>query len=235
MLRIIYSMGFEGVRTLARERLSEVQQLLNHIVLLEPEDAFTPHPAEVKILRGLFYVHLYGALEKSINEAVQNTLKLISSHNIPAKYYELSFGSVAARGKLQAFKTCKLKAYNNNAASIFAVMDSVEISNIDESQFSDALMNVWTNSILEVFNSLGVAGFGVEPRVRTTIDELVENRNKVAHGRESALVVGERHRSIVLREKYSIITTLIDSVITSLEGFYDSRAFLKNGQRAAYL
>ena len=110
----------------------------------------------------------------------------------------------------------------------------MEISNIDDSQFSDALMNVWTNSILEVFKSFGITGFGVEPRVRTTIDELVENRNKVAHGRESALVVGERHRSIILRDKFSIITTLIDSVIANLENFYNSRTFIKNSERSGY-
>lgn len=227
-------MSFEGVRTLSRERLAEVQQLLNHIVSLEPDDATTPHSAEVKILRGFFYVHLYAALEKSINEAVQLTLRLIASHNIPAKHYELSFGSITTRSRLQAFKGCSYKTYNNNAFSIFSCLESIEIMNIDESQFSDVLMNVWTNSILEVFNSFGITGFVVEPRVRTTIDELVENRNKVAHGRESALTVGERHRSRVLRDKFSIVTTLIDSVIDHLETFYNSRAFLKTNERSAY-
>ena len=77
------------------------------------------------------------------------------------------------------------------------------------------------------FNSFGISSFVVEPRVRTTIDELVENRNKVAHGRESALVVGERHRSKILRDKFSIVTSLIDSVIAHLEAFYNTRAFLR--------
>lgn len=220
-------MPFEGVRTLSRERLAEVQQLLNHIVSLEPDDVTTPHPPEVKILRGFFYVHLYAALEKSINEAVQLTLRLIASQNTPAKDYKLSFGSVAARGRLQAFKSCSYKVYNDNASSIFSSLESNEITSIDEFQFSDVLMNVWTNSILEVFNSFGIASFVVEPRVRTTIDELVENRNKVAHGRESALTVGERHRSRILRDKFSIVTTLIDSVIAHLEIFYNTRAFLR--------
>ncbi|WP_143498323.1 MAE_28990/MAE_18760 family HEPN-like nuclease [Pseudomonas sp. Irchel s3b5] len=220
-------MPFEGVRVLSRERLAEVQQLLNHIVSLEPVDVTTPHPPEVKILRGFSYVHLYAALEKSINKVVQLTLRLIASHNTPAKDYKLSFGSVAARGRLQAFKGCRYKAYNDNASSIFSSLESNEIMNIDEFQFSDVLMNVWTNSILEVFNSFGISSFVVEPRVRTTIDELVENRNKVAHGRESALVAGERHRSKILRDKFSIVTSLIDSVIAHLEDFYNTRAFLR--------
>lgn len=227
-------MSYEGVRALSRERLMEVQQLLNHIVFLEPDDAIIPHPSEVKILRGFFYVHLYAALEKSINEAVQLTLRLIASHNIPARHYELSFGSVFTRGRLQAFKSCSFKSYNENALSIFSCLDSSDTMKIDEAQFSDTLMNVWTNSILEVFKSFGIIGFEVEPRVRTTIDELVENRNKVAHGRESALVVGERHRSNILRDKYSITTSFIDAVIISLEGFYNSRSFLKESERHAY-
>ncbi len=228
-------MSFEGVKGLSRERLAEVQQLLNHIVSLEPDNTILPHPAEVKILRGFFYVHLYAALEKSINEAVQVTLRLIASHNIPGQHYELGFGSIAARGRLQAFKSCSHKNYITSAHSIFLCMETHEVLKIDESQFSDVLMNVWAKSISEVFSSFGISDFVVEPRVRTTIDELVENRNKVAHGRESALIVGERHRSDVLRDKLSITTSLIDLVIARLEKFYISRAFLRDSERNFYL
>ncbi|MFG0397931.1 MAE_28990/MAE_18760 family HEPN-like nuclease [Pseudomonas sp. zjy_11] len=226
-------MSYEGVKQLSRERLTEVQQLLNHIASLEPEDATTPHPPEVKILRGFFYVHLYAALEKSINEAVQLTLRLIASHSAPANHYELGFGSITSRGRLQAFKACSYKNYHDNALAIFSNLASTDKANIDETQFSDTLMNVWTNSILEVLQSFGIA-FVVAPRTRATIDELVENRNKVAHGRESALIVGERHRSSVLRDKFTITTNMIDSVINNLESFYNNRSFIKPQERGSY-
>ncbi|MNP13927.1 hypothetical protein D3C76_1062290 [compost metagenome] len=106
--------------------------------------------------------------------------------------------------------------------------------NIDDSQFSGVLQNVWTNSVLEVFNSLGLQGFVVEPRVRATIDEIVENRNKVAHGRESALVVGERYRSRVLRDKFTIVSSFIDSVTEALEEFYNGRNFIRDEVRSDY-
>ncbi|MFJ4055994.1 MAE_28990/MAE_18760 family HEPN-like nuclease [Pseudomonas sp. NPDC089743] len=226
-------MSYEGVKQLSRERLTEVQQLLNHIASLEPDDATTPHPAEVKILRGFFYVHLYAALEKSVNEAVQLTLRLIASHNAPANHYELGFGSITSRGKLQAFKSCSYKSYHNNAVAIFSTLESSDKANIDETQFSDSLMNVWTNSILEVFHSFGITTT-IDPRTRATIDELVENRNKVAHGRESALTVGERHRSNILRDKFTITTGMIDLVISNLELFYTTRSFIKTQERNSY-
>ncbi|MFW3895958.1 MAE_28990/MAE_18760 family HEPN-like nuclease [Pseudomonas bharatica] len=226
-------MSYEDVRSLTRERLTEVQQLLNHIVSLEPDNATAPHPPEVKILRGFFYVHLYAALEKSVNEAVQLTLRLIASLNAPSKHFEITVGTITTRGRLQAFKSCSFKAYNDNALSIFDCLESSEITKIDEAQFSDVLMNVWTNSILEVLKSFGI-NLPITPRTRTTIDELVENRNKVAHGRESALSVGERHRSHVLRDKFTITTNLIDSVILALENFYNSKTFIKISERATY-
>ncbi|MFS0826639.1 MAE_28990/MAE_18760 family HEPN-like nuclease [Pseudomonas phoenicis] len=226
-------MSYEGVRQLSRERLTEVQQLLNHIASLEPDDVTAPHPAEVKILRGFFYVHLYAALEKSVNEAVQATLRLISSHNAPANHYDIGFGTITSNGRLQAFKSCSYKNYHDNALAIFAGLESSEKAHIDETQFSKILMNVWTNSILEVFQSFGI-GFTVDPRARATIDELVENRNKVAHGRESALSVGERHRSNVLRDKFTITTALIDSIINHLELFYIKRSFIRPLERESY-
>lgn len=220
---------------IARERLAEVQQLLNHIVMLEPDDVAIPHGSEVKILRGFFYVHLYAALEKSVNEAVQATLRLVASHGAPANHYALSFGGVSVHGRLQAFKTCSYKTFNENAFSIFSCLQSSDILKIDDSQFSGVLQNVWTNSVLEVFDSLGIVGFNVGPRERTTIDELVENRNKVAHGRESALVVGERHRSTVLRDKFSIVANFIDSVTDALEVFYQGRNFIRVDERSSYI
>jgi|SRR5471030_1701919 len=226
-------MSYEGAKQLARERLTEVQLLLNHIASLEPKDATTPHPSEVKILRGFFYVHLYAALEKSINEAVQLTLRLIANHNAPGKHYQLNFGSIAARGKLQSFKSCSHKHYHDNALAIFTMLNSTETTNIDETQFSDTLMNVWMKSIIEVLDSFGI-DLSVDPRTRTTINELVENRNKVAHGRESALAVGERHRSNILREKFTITTSLIDAVTNKLETFYSSRSFIKASERGLY-
>lgn len=230
----MFDMGFDGVRLIARGRLAEVQQLLNYIALLEPDDVAVPHGSEVKILRGFFYVHLYAALERSANEAVQSTLRLVASHGVPANHYALSFGAVAARGRIQAFKTCSYKAYNENVCSIFSCLQSSDVMNIDDSQFSGVLQNVWTNSVLEVFNSLGLQGFVVEPRVRATIDEIVENRNKVAHGRESALVVGERYRSRVLRDKFTIVSSFIDSVTEALEEFYNGRNFIRDEVRSDY-
>ena len=44
---------------------------------------------EVKILRGLFYVHLYGAFEKSVNDIIQSylrkveTLGVVKAHAVP--------------------------------------------------------------------------------------------------------------------------------------------------------
>jgi hypothetical protein len=72
-------MIFDGVRERTRKRLNEVQINLNHISLLEPQDPSIEMPIEVKIMKGLFYVHLYAAFEKNINDLVQTTLTEIAS------------------------------------------------------------------------------------------------------------------------------------------------------------
>ena len=48
-------MTFDIVRANSRERFSEVQINLNYIESIEPDGEASP---EVKILRGLYYVHL---------------------------------------------------------------------------------------------------------------------------------------------------------------------------------
>ena len=55
-------------------RMNELRGLLDVIKLQESSDPQIPDPAEVLILRGLFYVHLYAVFEFSVNQAVQRFL-----------------------------------------------------------------------------------------------------------------------------------------------------------------
>lgn len=66
------------VRNSSRTRFNEVFQNLNFIESIEPEGE---SPIHVKIQRGLYYVHLYSALEKVINETVERVLIIIESQN----------------------------------------------------------------------------------------------------------------------------------------------------------
>jgi len=220
-------MSFINIRTKARGRFSEVLTYLNYITSIEPENIRDPAPLEVKIMRGLFQVHLYSALEKTINELIENTLFYINSNNIKSLHYAHTFKSIALLNKLKSFRDCKYDNFFNKAIEIFSEMESQNILLISKTAFSSNLQNVWTKTIIEIINVFGIKGFTIDPITRTIIDELVERRNAVAHGRESASVVGERFRTDVLRNRYATVVQFADQLVDAFETFYNSKQFLK--------
>ena len=64
-------MPLSTVKNRSRERFNEVLLNLAFIESIEPS---AEPPIHVKIQRGLYYVHLYSALEKVVNETVEQAL-----------------------------------------------------------------------------------------------------------------------------------------------------------------
>ncbi len=227
-------MSFTIVRNSARARFGEVQIYLNHISSLEPKKVTDQISLELKIMKGLFQVHLYSAFEKTINELIENTLIYIGSNSVETIHYNIPFNTISLVNKLKSFKACGHKNFFEKAIEIFTEMNSTNITSISETTFSQSLQNVWIETIEEVIKSFGINGFRIEPRIRTTINELVEKRNAVAHGRESASSVGERFRTDVLRNKMEIVINFSYILIDLFENYYKNKQFLKGHAKKHY-
>lgn len=217
-------MTFDIVRANSRERFSEVQINLNYIESIEPAGEATP---EVKVLRGLYYVHLYSALEKALNETIEQTILLIKSKNIKNLHFATPFNVISLNSKMQSFKQCGYKDYFDKSSEVFESINSEEVFDISNTIFSQNLQNVWFKTIQDTIRSFGAAPIQVEPRVKLTIDEVVDKRNAVAHGRETPTVIGERHRVNVLRTKTQEIQLVIEQVISTFEDYIANYEFLK--------
>jgi alpha-galactosidase len=217
-------MPFSIVRSSSRERFSEVLINLAYIESIEPE---RESPAEVKILRGLFYVHLYAALEKAVNETIEQVILLIKSDAVQNKHFSTPFNVISLDAKMQSFKQCGYKDYFKKSSEVFNSIDSVQCFEISNTIFSQNLQNVWYKTMLEIIASFGANEIQITPRVRLTIDEIVEKRNAVAHGRETPLVVGERHRCSVLRIKTQEIQLIVEQFISTFEDYITNKGYLK--------
>lgn len=220
-------MQFEAVKSNSRGRFSEVLINLAYIESIEPREPHTETPVQVKILRGMYYVHLYAALEKSINETVEQTLILVNSKNIPNKHYTTSFNAISLNPQMQAFKSVGYKGYIVKCVDVFRAVEANESFDISNTLLSTSLQNIWHETIQQTLACFGIQPINFEPRVRLTIDEIVDKRNAVAHGREMPTTIGERHRSRILRQKTQEIQQVVDMVISEFETFISDRKFVK--------
>lgn len=226
-------MPYRTVRDRTRQRFSEVQVFLNYLHGLEPED-HEPASVELRIMKGLFIVHLYGAFEKSINDVVETSLSLISSKRVKNSHFYAPFLSIALCDQLKSLKDSKHSNLIYKASELFIEAASKNVIPINETAFSTHLQNTGMKTLERVMQSFGMPSTQFERKERVTVDEVVDKRNAVAHGRDSAAYVGERYRAHELREKMDVISTVIDKVIDTAEQYYSSKNFIKSGFKRHY-
>jgi hypothetical protein len=226
-------MTFASARGIASARLSESLVYLNYISSIEPKPG-QPVGQDMKVMKGLFFVLLYGALEKSTAESVQLLLTKIKSLEPRNEHVTLPFNVISMARKWKSIKDKGYKGVFSQMSDFFLALESSDYHGIDESLFSDLMQNVWANTIDEVVGAFGISGFTLAISDRVLIDELVGNRNAIAHGRESAASVGERYQCADLRKKLGDIQSLIDAFIDRLEAYFDQREFVRPAVQALY-
>lgn len=227
-------MSYQNLRNKARSRFRETQVYLNYLTALEPNDPTIPIDLELKIMKGLFYVQLYSAFEKTVNELIETTLSHIGSNGIQNKHYVIPFNSISLVDKLKSFKDSGYKNFFSKAAEIFEELSSSAVLPINETIFSDPLGNVWAKTIEGVVRAFGINSFVIETRTSATINELVDRRNAVAHGRERASLVGERFRTDALRTKMTTISDFSYELIDLFENYYTDKKFLRSHAKKHY-
>lgn len=227
-------MSFVSVLNNAQSRLNENLQFLNFITSQEPTNPQDPTPLEVNVMKGLFYVHLYASFEKTINELTEQTIILIDSKSIKVRHFNESFHTIALVDKLKAFRNCGHKSFFTKAHELLYETSAINVTTLSETTFSNSLQNVWFETIVEISKCFGISNVPITPRVKTTINELVEKRNAVAHGRERASDVGSRFRTNILRTKMTEISNFVYSLIALYENYYTSKNYLKTGSKRLY-
>jgi hypothetical protein len=227
-------MPFSSVKERTRERFTEVQIYLNFINTLEPREPMEPASLEVRVMKGLFYVHLYAALEKSVNDVVETFLSLIASKNIKNNHFTAPMLSIALADQIKSLKDTSHSKLINKSVDIFVEAASANVVHINETVLSRSLQNIWMKTINEAFESLCISPLLFSSHEKTTVDEVVDKRNAVAHGRDSAASVGERYRVPVLREKMETISVVTNKIIDSIEEHCLEKKYIKPTVRRHY-
>jgi uncharacterized protein (UPF0147 family) len=228
-------MPYRVLRSTINSRFAEVTLLLNYIKSIE--DTATPPavlPIECKILKGLFYVHIYSCIEFAVNKLVVDTLSLIKLKNITYNHFENKFHTISLHSKLQGVRNCNPKVFLDKSADIFIQIDSADIAIFDETLVSKYIQNVWGKTFNQLTKTIGMPPFIISGRAISIFDEIVENRNKVAHGRDSSENVGSSPNYIDLKQKFDEVYITINSYIDHYESYYHSKDYIIATKRAGY-
>ena len=225
-------------RTLKSEilaRFSEANNILN--IVRANENSVTPpviEPIDHKILKGLFYISLYASIEFSFEQLSIKTLSLIKNKSITYNHFENKFLTLALSSSLQSIRDCNSKYFLDRTADLFLLTESSDVSNINETYVNQYLQNIWGKSFNQLTKTFGITTFSITPREVFIFDEIVNNRNIVAHGRELAQTIGSSPKYSDLKSKYDVVFDVIDRYINHFEAYYNNKEFIKTANRAIY-
>lgn len=218
------------------ERFREIRTLLSHIKAIESADVPPVDTEEVKILRGLFYVHLYGALEQSLNEATESFLRSASALGLQNLDLSLRFLPTAMNAQFKALSEAQSqRKWKKRLDFVDAIYDG-RACRIESSVFAPHLQNSEMETIADIASYLGIATDSIiNSPDRFYVDEVVQKRHQVAHGRVSPASVGARGRSADLELRLDGVRRTVDLFVELLEKHYESYAFLNTPAQTRFL
>ena len=160
-----------------------------------------PNDPNAQMAKGLVFVPIYAVYEYAAKSVMQLAIKEIAAHAHTYSALSPSLLAVFLDPQLDAFRDCPAKSQWEKRFSLFEVALSkrsitpVETVPHDGSHFRHT-------QLLVMLKALGIhRSLTVRKRHLFKIDEIVENRNAVAHGLETPADVGRRYsRSDIARD-----------------------------------
>lgn len=225
--------------TIAREEVSardlELRALLSEIQKQESADPSSTR-SELNTLKGLSLVLLYAMLEFGINRAISSFADEINKKSVRYVHLCNEIMCFALHPELQAINDVKRDKKWRKKRELFDRRISNDVALLNESFIQNELQNIWANTIETLFMVLGIRESHLyDIRAKQYIDEIVEKRNSIAHGRESAGAVGRAYNHARLSKLHQEIDRQIQYVYYTIEKHIDELAFISPEFSSAYV
>jgi RiboL-PSP-HEPN len=175
-------------------------------------------------MRGLFYVHLYGAFEFSINRILIAAAQFINADNVFHQNMCNSLGVLVLDGTFRAIKQSSQENQWKKRLTHIHLRSSQDIAQISDGSMD--LQNIWYKTLEELYHVFGIANSVMyDVTKRGYVDELVDARNAVAHGRESPIDKGRPKNTYELTVLYEAIRSQTFYVYDCFNEYLKNRAY----------
>ena len=199
---------------LRREIISRSFSLERHF----KEQVASLSPPAVITAKGIAFVQMYAIHEFTLLGAVAAALNATGNHGLQVAEIRRELAALVLTPELQSYQTCgKEKLWNRNvellmksASSDIAIMPADAFPHNGSQYRRSQIETIWL-----------VFGISVpivpDPRILPLIDEVVGNRNAIAHGRITAEDIGQTYSHGQIETKMFQIRDLCLYVAATLE------------------
>lgn len=179
---------------------------------------------EAALCKGLMFVQIYGAYEFAVRSGVQGLLALIQTDGLSPRMLHMKVLTLVLDAKFKAVAEAGRRRIWDQRLALLAETDSaVAIEGLDDTLFPSDGSHYRIDQLQTIWKLFGITT-PVVPQLRLLgrIEELVENRNAIAHGRRTADEVGGRYSTQDIGARIDDIESVALYVLNQLEGHYSS-------------
>ncbi|MBD2872396.1 MAE_28990/MAE_18760 family HEPN-like nuclease [Paenibacillus arenilitoris] len=219
---------FQHVQRESAARLVQVREYLNHIKSYGTEHTLTIEPSYVLAQRGLFFVYLYGVVEYTVKNTVSTCINEINNQSY--KYIDLKplLFSLILDGDFNALFQIGSDKKWEKRWKILSSISSEEIVNISNNLMPTDGKNIRYAQLQSIWKSFCIEK-PILPRVDSggILNEIVEKRNKIAHGEETPEEVGRRFSFDDLERRFEVISELCSYIIAVFEDYLVEKKYIR--------
>lgn len=218
-----------NIRSDYTSRLVDIHLLLNLIQSLEATPTALSSSKGGTIIKGLFFVHLYGIYEYVITASVQQTIQHINSTNCTIDSYKPVLLSIVLDAECESLSSVGRNSSWPKRWELFEKVGKTASMEINDSIFPTDGKNIRYNQLSSIWKTFCIKDPPIPQSrmiLKGRVDELVENRNAIAHGRESPAVIGGRYSFGDLEKRYRDIDELCIYIIDTFESYLNNKDFL---------
>ena len=185
-----------------------------------------------KMLRSSFILILYSYIENSISLFMQELYSRLENEDIS---YNMAINNLKELYLKNLFvdtfkKDASYNTYERKALELIkqAIEDkkiklTITKLNISGNVSGEIIKKIWENHGIE-FSSISKSLYPNQ----YTIDTIKNQRNALAHGRESFRESGAKYSVLDLERYYTEISKLLDDLKLSIKNFIDNKEYLQN-------
>jgi len=189
----------------------------------------TPLSDNDAIVRGLFFVYIYGIYEEVIRQLVAETIRYVNSEEFHIRDCSFELYTLALSNNYDSlYHVGNEKKWEKrwDIANRFSSNDIVAIP--EETMPTDG-KNIRISQLKSIANSFGIRE-PILPRqeIGHYIEETVENRNKISHGNSLPKEIGRRYTKGDLLSRCEIISEICEHFISIFDSYITRRDFSRS-------
>lgn len=213
------------------ERLTQIQEVWLIIERLESNEINT-HITEpgLRTLKGLIFVQFYSVYEFIVVNSFAAVVREFNSHAISFDKLKRSILSLTLHEKIVSLSNSSERRSWKKRIEIFEHCESSINCAISDDLFPFDHSHFRTQQLQTICQLLGLPENALisSPPIHGWVDEVVENRNAIAHGRLTAEAVGSRYSSAELNDRMEDLGVFCNHILNTLETYSsDVKEFCK--------